>query len=77
MEINCLFCGKSYVCLNNNTKIICTTIKTKCPWCNKKLTKNLSSFIEAQVGDIVSIIQKAIAMQKYNRLLLSELLVIK
>lgn len=72
MEINCLFCGKNYVCLNDNTKIICTTIETKCPWCNKKIVKNLSSFIEAQVGDVVPLIQKTVAMQKYSCLLLSE-----
>ena len=72
MEIKCLFCQKNYVCSHNNTKIVCTTIETKCPWCNKKLTKNLSSFVETQVGNIVPMTQKAVAMQKYNRLLLSK-----
>ena len=72
MEINCLSCGKNYVCLYHNTKIVCTTIETKCPWCNKKIVKNLSSFIETQVGDMTSIIQRTVAMQEYSRSLLSE-----
>jgi hypothetical protein len=72
MEIKCLFCQKNYVCSYHNTKIVCTTIETKCPLCNKKLTKNLSSFIETQVSDIVPAIQKAVAMQEYSRSLLSE-----
>ena len=72
MEIKCLFCQKSYVCSYHNTKIVCTTIETKCPWCNKKIVKNLSSFIETQVCNITSIIQKTVAMQEYSRSLLSK-----
>ena len=72
MEINCLSCGKNYVCSYHNTKIVCTTIETKCPLCNKKIVKNLSSFIETQVCDITSIIQKTVAMQEYSRSLLSK-----
>lgn len=73
MEIKCLFCQKNYICSYNNTKIVGPIIKTECPWCNKKLTKNLSSFIEAQIGNVSMGIQKAVAMQEYNRSLLSEL----
>lgn len=72
MKIKCLFCQKNYICSYNNTKIVCTTIETKCPWCNKKLTKNLSSFIEAQIGNMGSMMQRTVAMQEYSRLLLSK-----
>jgi hypothetical protein len=72
MKINCLFCRESYVCIIDNTKIVGPVIETECPICGKKLIKNLSSFIEAQVNSNVSAIQRAVTMQKYKRLLLSE-----
>lgn len=74
MEIKCLFCQKNYVCSYRNTKIIGPIIETECPWCNKKLGKNLSSFVETQVDDTLPILQRTVVIQNYCRSLLSDLL---
>ena len=40
--------GKEYPCLVYNTRIHSPYIETRCPFCNKLLTRNISAFVEKQ-----------------------------
>ena len=44
----CEKCGKEYPCLVYNTRIHSPYIETRCPFCNKLLTRNISAFVEKQ-----------------------------
>jgi len=50
IKFQCNSCGSLYPCCWSTTKVIGSLISTECSKCKKKITKNMSKFLEEQTN---------------------------
>ena len=66
----CSSCHKKYVLDVSNTTVYGPVIHATCPFCSVKIKRNLSKFIEVQLGRVVDNRFELVGMmQEFSRLL--------